>query len=105
MDFIKRNLDYVWPALGFAAVLASFGLLFQEFRGQSLGPQLIAAFKAIPPSHYLLSLGATIAGTGTITVTLREGQSWAAAAVIAAMDKNAENTARLSILFIDVSSD
>ena len=60
MDFIKRNLDYVWPALGFAAVLASFGLLFQEFRGQSLGPQLIAAFKAIPPSHYLLSLGATI---------------------------------------------
>jgi glycosyltransferase 2 family protein len=60
MDFIKRNLDYVWPALGFAAVLASFWLLFQEFRGQSIGPQLIAAFKAIPPSHYLLSVLSTI---------------------------------------------
>jgi uncharacterized membrane protein YbhN (UPF0104 family) len=60
MDFIKRNLDYIWPALGFVAVVASFWLLFQEFRGQSLGPQLIAAFKAIPPSHYFLSLCATI---------------------------------------------
>ncbi|HUO53109.1 MAG TPA: UPF0104 family protein [Rhodoblastus sp.] len=60
MDFIKRNLDYIWPALGFAAVLISFWLLFQEFRGQSLGPQLIAAFKAIPPHHYLLSLAATV---------------------------------------------
>ena len=60
MDFIKRNLDYIWPALGFAAVLVSFWLLFQEFRGQSLGPQLIAAFKAIPLSHYLLSLGGTV---------------------------------------------
>lgn len=60
MDFIRRNLDYFWPALGFVAVLASFWLLFQEFQGQSLGPQLIAAFKAIPVSHYLLSVGATI---------------------------------------------
>jgi uncharacterized membrane protein YbhN (UPF0104 family) len=60
MDFIKRNLDYIWPALGFAAVLASFWLLFREFRGQSLGPHLIAAFKAIPPQRYFLSLLATV---------------------------------------------
>jgi uncharacterized membrane protein YbhN (UPF0104 family) len=59
MNFIKRNLDYIWPALGLAAVMASFWLLYREFRGQSLGPQLIAAFRAIPPSHYLLSIGST----------------------------------------------
>ncbi len=60
MNFIKRNLDYVWPAIGFAAVLASFWLLFREFRGQSLGPHLIAAFRAIPATHYLLALVATL---------------------------------------------
>ncbi len=60
MDFVKRNLDYIWPALGFVAVLASFWLLFREFRGQSLGPGLIAAFKAIPPHRYFLAFGATV---------------------------------------------
>ncbi|MCI4680215.1 UPF0104 family protein [Rhodoblastus acidophilus] len=57
---MKRNLDYIWPALGFAAVLVSFWLLFQEFRGQSLGPQLIAAFEAIPMHRYALAFGATV---------------------------------------------
>jgi glycosyltransferase 2 family protein len=60
MNFIKRNLDYIWPALGFIAVLASFWLLYREFQGQSLGPQLVAAFRAIPPSHYLLALVSTV---------------------------------------------
>lgn len=60
MDFIKRNLDYFWPALGLIAVLVSFWLLYREFRGQSLGPGLIAAFRAIPPHRYFLAFGATI---------------------------------------------
>lgn len=60
MDFIKRNLDYVWPALGLVAVLVSFWLLYHEFSGQQVGPQLIAAFRAIPPSHYALSVAATL---------------------------------------------
>jgi uncharacterized membrane protein YbhN (UPF0104 family) len=60
MDFIKRNLDYFWPTLGLVAVLASFWLLFREFRGQSLGPGLIAAFKAIPPHRYFMAFGATV---------------------------------------------
>src|SRR5262249_6517660 len=47
---------------------------------------------------------ATPAGTGTITVTLREGQSCAGAGVSAAMSKNALNMARQSMVFIDVSS-
>ena len=60
MDFVKRNLDYFWPALGFVAVLVSFWLLFREFRGQSLGPGLIAAFETIPPHRYFLAFGATV---------------------------------------------
>src|SRR5262245_23249866 len=47
---------------------------------------------------------ATPAGTGTITVTLREGQSCAGAGVSAAMSKNTLDTARQSMVFIDVSS-
>jgi hypothetical protein len=60
MDFLKRNLDYVWPAVGFGAVLVSFWLLYREFHGQQLGPQLLAAFRAIPPSHYALAVLATL---------------------------------------------
>ena len=60
MDFIKRNLDYLWPAVGFGAVLVSFWLLFREFRGQELGPGLIAAFRAISPEHYLLAFLSTL---------------------------------------------
>lgn len=60
MNFIKKYQDYIWPVLGLVAVLVSFVLLYQQFQGQSLGPKLIAAFKAIPPHHYLLSLGATV---------------------------------------------
>ena len=60
MNFIKRNLDYIWPAVGFAAVLASFWLLYNEFRGQQLGPHLLAAFRAIPASHYGLAVLATM---------------------------------------------
>jgi len=60
MNFIKRNLDYVWPALGFLAVLISFWLLYREFQGQQLGPQLFAAFRAIPLTHYALAVLATL---------------------------------------------
>jgi uncharacterized membrane protein YbhN (UPF0104 family) len=60
MNFIKRNLDYVWPALGFLAVLISFWLLYREFRGQQLGPGLIAAFRAIPLTHYALAVLSTL---------------------------------------------
>ncbi len=60
MDFIKRNLDYVWPALGFGAVLVSFWLLFREFRGQEIGPHLLVAFRAITPVHYLLAFASTL---------------------------------------------
>lgn len=60
MDFLKRNLDYIWPVVGFGAVLISFWLLYREFQGQQLGPQLLAAFRAISPGHYALAALATL---------------------------------------------
>jgi len=60
MNFVKRNLDYIWPAIGFGAVIVSFWLLFREFRGQSMGPQLISAFHAIPATHYFLAILSTL---------------------------------------------
>jgi uncharacterized membrane protein YbhN (UPF0104 family) len=60
MDFIKRNLDYIWPAVGLGAVVVSFWLLYREFQGQQIGPQLVAAFRAISPHHYLLAILATL---------------------------------------------
>ena len=60
MNFIKRNLDYVWPALGFAAVLASFWLLFREFRGQTRSASDRGLQAPSRPSHYLLAFGSTL---------------------------------------------
>jgi len=60
MDFIKRNVDYIWPAVGLVAVGVSFWLLYSEFAGQQLGPHLIAAFRAIPASHYALAVASTL---------------------------------------------
>ena len=60
MNFIKRNLDYIWPAVGFGAVLVSFWLLYNEFRGQQLGPHLFAAFRAISPLNYLFAAVCTL---------------------------------------------
>ena len=60
MDFIKRNLDYIWPAIGLGAVGVSFWLLYREFAGQQLGPQLIVAFRDIPSGHYALAVLSTL---------------------------------------------
>jgi uncharacterized membrane protein YbhN (UPF0104 family) len=68
MSFIRRNLDYVWPALGILAVLISFWLLYREFQGQQLGPGLIAAFRAIPPTHYALAALSTLLAYAALAV-------------------------------------
>ena len=57
---MKRALDYFWPMLGMAAVLASFWLLAREFRGESVRQDVMAAFQAIPPHRYLLAALSTL---------------------------------------------
>ncbi len=60
MDFVKRNLDYIWPAVGFIAVGVSFFLLYRELQGQSIGPSVWAALKAISARQFILAIGATL---------------------------------------------
>lgn len=50
---MRKVLEYVWPVIGFLAVIGSFYLLYHEFRGESVGEEVWADLKAIPASHYL----------------------------------------------------
>lgn len=58
---MRKLLDYLWPAIGAVAVVASLYLLYREFEHQSVGfEQVWAALKAIPPSHYALGAAASL---------------------------------------------
>ncbi|MGA8170591.1 MAG: UPF0104 family protein [Methylocystis sp.] len=57
---MKKYLEYLWPALGLVAVLASFYLLYHEFKGESVGTEVWSALHAISTRNYVL------AGAGTI---------------------------------------
>lgn len=52
---MKRALDFLWPVVGLAAVVASFYLLSREFRGESVMGATLEALRAIPPHRYLLA--------------------------------------------------
>ncbi len=57
---MKRALDFFWPAVGLAAVVASFWLLAREFQGQSVGAEVWGHLKAIPPHRYALAVASTV---------------------------------------------
>ena len=63
---MKRILDFFWPAVGMAAVAVSVWLLYQEFRGQHIGPELWRELTAIPPSRYLLAVASTLVAYGAL---------------------------------------
>jgi uncharacterized membrane protein YbhN (UPF0104 family) len=63
---MKRVLDFVWPAIGFVAVSLSIWFLYQEFRGQHIGPEVWRALKAIPPSRYALAAASTLVAYGAL---------------------------------------
>ncbi len=56
---MKRVTDYLWPAIGLAAVVFSFYLLYKELHGLSAS-DVIASLRAIPASHYGLAAASTI---------------------------------------------
>ncbi len=65
MNFIKRNLDYFWPALGFAAVLASFVPRYVQ--------QSVAMFVALNKlGRSALTVVLFLIGTGITRDTLRQ---------------------------------
>jgi uncharacterized membrane protein YbhN (UPF0104 family) len=57
---MKRIFDFVWPAIGLVAVCISVWLLYREFRGQSVGPEVWRQLQAIPLSRYFLAIGSTL---------------------------------------------
>lgn len=57
---MKRILDFFWPVIGFIAVVVSLWLLHKEFKGESVGPEVIEHFKSIPPSHTILAMLSTL---------------------------------------------
>ena len=56
---MKRVLDYLWPAIGLAAVVFSFYLLFKELRGLSAG-DIVVSLNAIPMQRYAFAAASTV---------------------------------------------
>ena len=56
---MKRLSDYFWPALGFAAVIFSFWLLYGELKGLS-ARDIGVSLSAIPPRRWIMAIMATI---------------------------------------------
>ncbi len=57
---MKRFLEFVWPVIGLAAVVVSIWLLHQQFRGDSVGPEVWADLKTIPLPQYGLAIISTL---------------------------------------------
>ena len=58
---MKRFFEFVWPVIGLAAVILSIFLLYQQFRGEAVGPHIWAQLRAIPPHRYMFAILATLA--------------------------------------------
>ena len=58
---MKRFLDFLWPAIGAIAVVASLWLLSREFKGEAVAAQVWHQLGAITPGHYLLSIACALA--------------------------------------------
>jgi hypothetical protein len=57
---MKRILDFAWPFVGLLAVVVSVWLLYQEFKGAAIGPQVWQRLHEIPLEQYLLAMAATL---------------------------------------------
>jgi uncharacterized membrane protein YbhN (UPF0104 family) len=54
---MKRFFEFFWPLVGLVAVAVSLGLLYKEFQGASLGTELWANLKNIPPRDVVFAIG------------------------------------------------
>ncbi len=57
---MKRFKQLVWPAIGLVALAVSIWLLHQQFRGEAVGPKVLADLKTISPRQYCLAILATL---------------------------------------------
>lgn len=63
---MKRILDFFWPLVGVAAVAVSLWLLYREFKGASVGPEVWDHLKSISLTHYLLAIASTLVAYGAL---------------------------------------
>jgi uncharacterized membrane protein YbhN (UPF0104 family) len=56
---MKNLREFLWPAIGFTAVIVSGWLLYRELRGISL-IDVWASLTSIPPHRYALAVGSTL---------------------------------------------
>jgi uncharacterized membrane protein YbhN (UPF0104 family) len=63
---MKRFRDLFWPTIGIVAVVASLWLLFRNFKGESIGPQIWMQLQSIPPGSYLLAVFSTFVAYGAL---------------------------------------
>lgn len=57
---MKKIMDRLWPLVGLVAVVASFYLLYHEFKGESVGAEVWAALNDIPRADYLAAAASTL---------------------------------------------
>jgi uncharacterized membrane protein YbhN (UPF0104 family) len=62
---MKKILDYLWPAIGLAAVVFSGWLLFNELRGLSAS-DIAASLDAIPAHRWVLAVLCTLVAYGAL---------------------------------------
>jgi uncharacterized membrane protein YbhN (UPF0104 family) len=58
---MKRFLEFVWPLVGVAAVVAAIFLLHRQFQGEAVSSKLWADFRALPPHRIAFAVAATLA--------------------------------------------
>jgi uncharacterized membrane protein YbhN (UPF0104 family) len=63
---MKRYVEFIWPLVGLVAVVSSLVLLYQEFRGASLGTELWANLKSIPLHDVVLAALSTLLAYGAL---------------------------------------
>jgi uncharacterized membrane protein YbhN (UPF0104 family) len=57
---MKKLLEYLWPLVGFAAVVVSLYLLYHEFQGESVRAEVWEGLRSIPASNFLAAGASTL---------------------------------------------
>jgi hypothetical protein len=57
---MKRLKEFVWPGIGFVALVVSIWLLHRQFHGEAVGPKVLADLKTISPGQYAFAILSTL---------------------------------------------
>lgn len=57
---MKRYIEFIWPALGLCAVVASVWILSGEFKGENVAAGVLHQFASISLAHYALAFASAL---------------------------------------------